>query len=124
MLIVLTLFEIMILVFVVILLNNNAFAQNLNKPTLNDKTLYKLVNQTLDSEIPSQIPVGDNPTDIAIDFVSPVSVDNKNTVYVVNSESDTVSVISADNNTKIGEDIPVGIILQLLLSITFHIQYT
>src|SRR5918996_1323120 len=86
--------QIMGLVFVVILLSNNAFAQ-----TLHNRTLYEVVNQTeLESEKSSQINVGSSPTAIAINNFT-------NTVYIANSGSNSVSVI---NNTKIGEDIPVG----------------
>src|SRR5919112_210567 len=89
--------QIMGLVFVVILLSNNAFAQ-----TLHNRTLYEVVNQTeLESEKSSQINVGSSPTAIAINNFA-------NTVYIANSGSHTVSVINGSDNTKIGEDIIVG----------------
>jgi YVTN family beta-propeller protein len=65
------------------------------------------------------IPVGDSPTDIGVldilysnnphDITSTINITNvSDRVYVANRGSNTVSVISAENNTKIGEDIPVG----------------
>ena len=76
--------QIMGLVFVVILLSNNAFAQ-----TLHNRTLYEVVNQTeLESEKSSQINVGSSPTAIAINNFT-------NTVYIANSGSNSVSVIDA-----------------------------
>ena len=89
-------FIIITFTFVIILTNNNAFAQ-----PLHEKTLYRMVNEPLNSEINSQIDVGDRPTVIAFNS-------NTETIYVVNAGSDTVSVISGENNTKIGEDITVG----------------
>ena len=80
--------------------SNNATAQG----TLHDKTLYEVVRQTPAALNESaHIDVGDNPR--AIDV-------SGNTVYVANTgsnklEPSTVSVISAENNTKI-KDIPVG----------------
>ena len=76
--------QIMGLVFAVILLSNNAFAQ-----TLHNRTLYEVVNQTeLESEKSSQINVGSSPTAIAINNFT-------NTVYIANSGSNSVSVIDA-----------------------------
>src|SRR3712207_8157704 len=46
----LTLVEILILLFVVVLISNNAFAQSLN-----DRTLYKMVNQTRSEEHTSEL---------------------------------------------------------------------
>ncbi len=93
----LTLLVIVTFAFVIIL-TNNAFAFALS---LHNKTLYDMVNQTLDSAISSKIDVGDGPVAIDINY-------STDTIYVVNSGSDTVSVISAENNAKVGEDIPVG----------------
>src|SRR5919112_2376989 len=96
--------QIMGLVFVVILLSNNAFAQ-----TLHNRTLYEVVNQTeLESEKSSQINVGSSPTAIAINNFT-------NTVYIANSGSNSVSVINGSDNTKIGEDIIVGDLLAWIL---------
>ena len=81
-------------VFVAIL-TNNAFAQKLH-----DKTLFNLAHQPSESEI-SKIDVGNGPKSIYINY--PME-----TIYVANSGSDSISVISAENNTKIGKDIPVG----------------
>lgn len=64
-------------------------------------TLYEMVNQNLDSVTNAKIDVGGRPTAIAVD-------EDANTVYVANSYSNTISVISGKNNTKIGKDIPVG----------------
>ncbi len=91
--------QIMGLVFVIILLSNNAFAQSLH-----DRTLYEMVKQTPEVEKNSQIDVGRAPAAIAVD------IDNgfTNTIYVANSGSDTVSIINGNDNTKIGEDIAVG----------------
>jgi YVTN family beta-propeller protein len=71
---------------------------SINAQTLHDKTLEVLVKQKI-SQNTSQVSVGESPKFIAIG--------PKNTVYVVNTDSDTVSVISISNNTKVN-DIPVG----------------
>jgi YVTN family beta-propeller protein len=87
---------IMILALVLIF-SNNATAQ-----TLHNRTVYEIVKQTSGSDENAQIEVGDAPSAIAVDdfFLG--------TVYVANFDSDSVSVISRENNTKIGEDIRVG----------------
>ena len=85
----------MILAFVVIITNNNVFAQ-----TLHDRTLDEMVNQTDELKNSTQIEVGDSPIAIGINT-------NTNRVYVVNYRSDSVSVIDGDTNQKI-IDIPVG----------------
>lgn len=84
------------LAFVVLLLSNNAFAQ-----TLHNRTLYEMVKQTPELEKISQIDVGKAPLDIAVNSIT-------NTVYVVNSDPNSVSVINGIDNTMIGEDISVG----------------
>jgi YVTN family beta-propeller protein len=68
---------------------------------LHNRTVYEAVKQTSGLQETPQVDVGDLPSAIAVDSTS-------NSVYVANSDSDTVSVISGENNTKIGEDIPVG----------------
>src|SRR6476620_1378175 len=70
---------------------------NTYSQSLHEKTLY--MNRYLSSEVEdkSQINVGNKPSTIAVD---------KN-VYVANSGSNTISVISVENNTKI-KDIQVG----------------
>ena len=75
--------------------SNNAFAQ-----FLHNQTLYEVLKQTPELGEPSHIDVGISPLDIDVSG-------NTGIVYVANSDSDTVSVISAENNTKI-KDIPVG----------------
>ena len=47
------------------------------------------------------IPVGVDPTDIAVNL-------NTNLIYVANKDDNSVSVIGLKNNTKIGNDIKVG----------------
>jgi YVTN family beta-propeller protein len=77
------------------ILSNNTFAQSLH-----DKTLDEVVNQTSGLDESAQIEVGDNPRSIHIN-------EKTNTIYIVNFLSDSVSVISGENNTRI-KDIPVG----------------
>src|SRR5688500_2525746 len=95
--------SLMTLLLVVDILSNNVFAQ-----FLHDRTLYEVVNQTAGLNKTPQIDVDGSPRTIVADEddvyepMSPV-----NNVYVANSESNTVSVISIENNTKI-KDIPVG----------------
>jgi YVTN family beta-propeller protein len=90
-----------ILVFPVILgilictfdLSNNSFAQ-----ILHDRTLEEVTRQTSGVNKSSQIDVGRSPSNIVISF---------DKVYVLNYDSNTLSVINKSNNTKIRE-IPVG----------------
>lgn len=84
--------KIMILAPVVIV-SNNAFAQ-----PLHSQTLYEVVKQTPEWSQTAQIDVSDSPSEISFDGGK---------VYVANAVSDTLSVISTENNTKI-KDIPVG----------------
>jgi YVTN family beta-propeller protein len=97
-LIFLTLLEIMILTIVLILINNNAFAQNIGDAlyfrTLEGKTILPSKSDTN-----AHINVGKHPIGIAT---------NENFIYIANSDSNDVSVISIENHTKIGENIPVG----------------
>jgi YVTN family beta-propeller protein len=93
----LTILEIMVLTFVVGSISNNTFAQDIQ---LHNGTLYEIIKQTSGSEENSQIDVGNTPNSIGINPLT-------NTLYVANYESDSVSVISTENNTKI-KDIPVG----------------
>jgi YVTN family beta-propeller protein len=90
-------FEIIILSLVIVLSNNSVFAQSLH-----NKTLYEIIKQNSNLNEISQIDVGKSPSDIAINY-------NTNIAYVVNSDSDSISIISLENNTKIGKDIPVGL---------------
>jgi YVTN family beta-propeller protein len=82
------------------ILSSNAFAQ-----ILHNQTLYEVAKQTSGLNENAHIDVGSSPVSIGV-------LENKvtltYTVYVANSGSNTVSVISAENNTKIGEDISVG----------------
>jgi YVTN family beta-propeller protein len=89
---------IMVLTLVVVSLSNNAFAQ-----TLHNRTLYEAGKQTSGLYDNVKIDVGDKPQDIGV-------YEGRGTVYVANSGSNTVSVISEDKNntTKIAQDIPVG----------------
>lgn len=85
----------MILGFVIIFTNNNVFAQNLH-----NRTLEEIAKQTSGFDKIAVIDVGNSPTDIdENDYI--------HTAYVANSGSNTVSVISIENNTKI-KDILVG----------------
>ena len=68
---------------------------------LHDRTIYVITNQSSSLRNISQILVGDMPSAIGVDS-------DTHTVYVANSGSDSISVISGINYTKIGEDIPVG----------------
>jgi YVTN family beta-propeller protein len=86
---------IMILTLVVPSLSNNVFAQ-----PLHNRTLYEVVKQTSGLNENSRVVVGDDPVAVGIHS----SLD---TIYVVNSGSNSVSVISALNDTKI-KDIAVG----------------
>ena len=82
-----------ILFAVLATLSNNAFAQ-----TLHNQTLYESANKTSGSHEIPQIAVGKSPRAIAFDST-------EETIYVANLDSNTVSVISTENNTKI-KDIP------------------
>ena len=86
---------IMILSFIVIL-SNNAFGQG----TLHNHTIYEMVSQSSGLDENPQIDVGVLPSAIR-------SEENLGKAFVANSDSNTVSVLSMDNNTKI-KDIPVG----------------
>jgi YVTN family beta-propeller protein len=86
------------LAYMAILLPNSTFGQLPQK--LYNHTLYEIVKQSSGQDENSQIVVGSDPDAIAIS-------ERTNSVYVVNSGSDSVSVISGENNTKI-KDIPVG----------------
>jgi YVTN family beta-propeller protein len=100
-------FKIMVLA-ALFTLSNNAFAQELPPPDLNDqqtlheRRLSEVVKQTSGLNQYSQIDVGDLPLDIGI-------LEGRGTsyIYVANSGSNTVSVIDAENNEKITEDIRV-----------------
>ena len=86
-----------IVTFALIILTNIVSAQQI----LHTKTLGEITKQTSSLDKRAQVIVGNSPIAIAIDGFT-------NTVYVVNIESDSVSVISGKKHTKIGEDIPVG----------------
>jgi YVTN family beta-propeller protein len=100
----LSLLNIMVFLFLVVS-THEAFAQ-----TLHDKTLYEIINQSSGLDAGPQIKTGKSPVDIAIKRIgSPYEINSPNEimVYVANSDSNSVSVISGENNTKI-KDIPVG----------------
>ena len=67
--------------------------------TLHNQTLDTIVKQRSVFKGSAQIGVGADPVSMAC---CP-----ENTIFVANSGSDTVSVISTSNNTKV-KDIPVG----------------
>lgn len=69
--------------------------------TLLERRSDQVLNQTSRAEQTSQIDVGRLPAAIEVNEIT-------NLVYVANSDSNTVSVISGDTHTKIVEDIPVG----------------
>ena len=77
---------------------------DVNAQTLHNQTLEEKVREMRIVKDNPQISVGDYPSYIEI-----VHKDNldEGKIYVANTDSDTVSVISAKNNTKI-TDIPVG----------------
>ncbi len=79
-----------------VILPSNAFAQD----TLHDRTLYEAVKQTSGLRDNSKIDVGKTPVAIGVEPLEEL-------VYVVNKDSNTLSVISSLNNTKI-KDITVG----------------
>jgi YVTN family beta-propeller protein len=87
---------------IVVILSHNAFAQ---PERLYDQMLYEEVKQASSLGEPAHIDVGDAPVAIVDNVVT-------DTVYVVNSGSNTISVISALNNTKI-KDIPLGRVLEI-----------
>ncbi len=80
--------------------NNHVFVQ-IFAQNLHDRTLDEITKPTSGFNKTAYIDVGDSPISIAINGRTSL-------VYVVNTDSGTVSVISGQNNTKIGEDIPVG----------------
>jgi YVTN family beta-propeller protein len=92
--------EFLIFSFVVMLTNNIVFLQ-ISAQQLHYKTLEEIAKQKSGLDKTAVIDVGDNPLSIGVDVV-------RNTVYVANSDSNTVSVISTENDTRI-KDIPVGI---------------
>ena len=97
-LIVLSLLEIMLLGFFVLLSNNNTFAQ-----TLHNKTLYEMAKSNVINGSNSQIYLGD-------DYIGPNYIDfnqETNTIYISHSYGKKISVISGEDNKKI-TDIPVG----------------
>src|SRR5690242_14721568 len=99
---------IMILITVIILPNNiDAYnidpytQQTFENNTLHAHTLDSMVNQTnVVKKTSPQINVGHGPGSI-------VYVQQTNTIYVANTDSDSISVIDGTNNIKI-KDIPVG----------------
>lgn len=101
---VLSIFAILEVIIITLILDaqsNIVLAQSLHNSTLGEV----VKQQTSGLNEVSHIDVGKSPSAI-VDMYDRV----KNTVkvYVANRDSDTVSVISGENNTKIGEDIPVG----------------
>jgi YVTN family beta-propeller protein len=83
---------------IVVILSHNAFAQS--GETLNDRRLSEVVNQASSSQQSSQIDVGEAPSAIGVS-------EEMNTVYVAKPDSNIVSVISGEDNTRI-KDIEVG----------------
>jgi YVTN family beta-propeller protein len=111
----LMLFGIVMSGVIVVILSHNAFAQSLeymynqtgqSLELMYNQTLYERIKETSGVHHSAQIGVGDSPQ--AITASTPYrSTGVVSTVYVANSDSDTVSVISTVNNTKI-KDIAVG----------------
>jgi YVTN family beta-propeller protein len=88
--------SIIVLFVSVFVISNEASAQL----TLHNRTLYELVKQTSGSDENAQIDVGDSPVTINVN-------EFRDTVYVANADSNSISVISGEDNTWI-KDIPVG----------------
>ncbi|MGA8914440.1 MAG: hypothetical protein WB474_00460, partial [Nitrososphaeraceae archaeon] len=86
----LLIFNIIVLTsFVVLFSNTYAFLY----PEVHEKTLYEITNQSSSKQI-AHIPVGNAPETIGVNS-------HTNMMYVANNDSDSVSVISLRNNTKI-----------------------
>ena len=98
--ILMTILGLLILSFTGIVSNNHVFVQ-IFAQNLHDRTLDEITKPTYGFKKTAHIDVGDSPITIAINGRTSI-------VYVVNTDSSTVSVISGKNNTKMGEDIPVG----------------
>jgi DNA-binding beta-propeller fold protein YncE len=77
------------------LLSINVFPQ-----TLNDMSLYEVVNQTSELNDISQIDVGDSPLALEIN-------EYLDTVYVASYDSNTISVISRSHLWVKGVNIPI-----------------
>jgi YVTN family beta-propeller protein len=114
------------LVFVVIfliplvVLSNDAFAQTFPN-ALHNKTLHEVVKQASGLVGNARIDVGNRPS--TIDFWQG---NVGSLIYVANEDSGTVSVISAENHTKI-EDIAVGespVAIGISLSDTVYVANT
>jgi YVTN family beta-propeller protein len=90
----------MIIILIPCTLSNNALAQSLH-----NQTLAEVVKQISVVDEDAYIDVGKSPSAVGIFYDE---VLNSVRVYIANGDSNTVSVISGENNTKIGEDIPVG----------------
>jgi len=82
------------------ILSNNVFATSLH-----DQTLYEMTKQTSGLDEDPAIDVGDSPQ--TIELWSYPNRNNLSMIYVANSDSNSISVISTENNTKI-KDIDVG----------------
>ena len=88
-----------VLVFIIISSNNSVFAQYLH-----NKSLEEITKQTSELNKTAYIDVNKNPRDIGVSFSGTYEIDK---AYVANSGSNSISIISADNNTKVRKDIPV-----------------
>ena len=89
--------NIIVFVLVVVVVSNFTYAQ-IELQTIHQKTLYEITKHTPSSL--AHIPVGRAPSAIRVN-------NGTNTVYVINTVDNTVSVIDGKNNTKI-KDIHVG----------------
>jgi YVTN family beta-propeller protein len=87
-----------LVIFIFALVNISPY--DIAAQTLHNQTLGEIVSQINPTDTPG-IAVGTSPKYIAINSFLP------GTLYVANSDSNSISVISTENNTKI-KDIPVG----------------
>ena len=87
-----------------VVLSNNINAQDeLELPELHKNTLYEISKKLPSKENP-HIAVGKSPSAITVgDLENDLEI-----AYVVNHDGNSVSVIGINNNSKIGDDIPVG----------------
>jgi YVTN family beta-propeller protein len=87
-----------IMILALVIFSNVAYAQ-----TLHERTLYELVKQTSGLHDTAQIDLGHPPQSIAVD-------EGTNTIYVATalpSGKAIISVISGEDDTKVGEDIGI-----------------
>ena len=88
------------IVILLVVLSNNINAQD--EQELHKDTLYEISKKLSPKQNP-HIAVGKSPSAITVEGSG---FDDK--AYVVNHDDNSVSVIGINNNSKIGNDIPVG----------------